>query len=163
MRPLTDNAYHQYARGHFDFRPIRNACLAWALVILLYFFLVPRVHAQSAQEHERAPANFSSIACYQLVQDVGRMIAWARWEEGFSLEKTRSAPFREGTPVWIVDMVNGWITDAYQWQPTDEQVLQWATELGDARNLPHAAQLDVHQTIAIWMRRIGRQCSAPRV
>jgi len=98
--------------------------------------------------------------CYELVQDAGRMIAWARWEQGFSLEKTRAAPFPANTPPWMVALVQDWITDAYQWQATDEQILQWASELGNVDDLPHAAQLSRHETIAIWMRHIARQGTA---
>jgi len=87
------------------------------------------------------------------------MIAWARWERQFPLEKTLSGRFPDGTPAWAVDLVGGWITDAYQWRVTDEQVYEWAAELGNVDNLPHADRLSVHETIAIWMRRIGRQCS----
>ena len=88
------------------------------------------------------------------------MIAWARWEQHFPLEKTRSAPFPPNTPPWMIELVQEWITDAYQWQATDEQILQWASELGNVENLPHPAQLSAHETIAIWMRHIARQCSA---
>jgi hypothetical protein len=60
----------------------------------------------------------------------------------------------------MIDLVQGWIADAYEWRATDEQVLQWARELGNAEDLPHADRLTVSETIAIWMRRIARQCAA---
>ena len=88
------------------------------------------------------------------------MVAWARWEKRFSLEKIRSAEFGEKTPVWVVNRVQTWITDAYTWEVTDEQVQQWALELGNGEDLPRASGLTVHQTIAIWLRRISRQCDS---
>jgi hypothetical protein len=100
------------------------------------------------------------MACYQLVQDAGRMIAWARWEQGMAFETVRAAELRRNKPAWMIDLVQGWIADAYEWRATDEQVLQWARELGNAEDLPHADRLTVSETIAIWMRRIARQCAA---
>jgi hypothetical protein len=154
----SSHEYQQYVRAHFAWRPIRNACLVWLLAVLFYFVAWSPAQAGSGIAHGRLPAQFNPVVCYQLVHHTGRMIAWARWEEGFSLEKTRTGEFREGTPMWVVELIQGWISDAYEWRATDEQVRQWAEELGDASNLPHADQLNVHQTIAIWMRRIARQC-----
>ena len=154
----VDGEFRQYLRAHFGLRPILAACLVWALAVLFYAFIATRAHAGSVSEHDAVSRQFSPVACYQLVQQAGRMIAWARWEEGFSLEKMRSGQFREGTPDWMIGLVQDWITDAYQWRATDEQVHQWAAELGNVDDLPGADQLNAHQTIAIWMRRIARQC-----
>jgi len=137
---------------------IRSPGLIWAHIILLCCFALPQAYAGSGRAHDRAPQKFNLAACYQLVHHEGRMIAWARWEEHFSLEKTRSAQFAEGTPTWVVDLIQAWIADAYDWRPTDEQIHQWAEELGNAENLPSAQRLTTHETIAIWMRRIARQC-----
>ncbi len=121
--------------------------------------LMSAAHAGSARGHDgKLPQTFNRIACYQLVQNEGRLIAWARWEQNFTEAKTRTAEFQTGTPAWMVELVEGWIEDAYHWQVTDDQVYQWAQELGSTDNLPHADQLTNHQTIAIWMRRISRQC-----
>jgi hypothetical protein len=75
------------------------------------------------------------------------------------MEKTRSAVLRDDTPSWAVDLENEWIGDAYEWRASTEQIQQWAAELGSVDDLPSAQQLSVHETIAIWMRRIGRECS----
>jgi len=115
--------------------------------------------AAFAHEYQPPPAEFSTVACYGLVEAAGRSIAWARWEKHLSVEKTRSAPFRAHTPTWVIDLVQGWIDDAYQWRATEEQIRQWADELGSVEDLPNADALTVHETIAIWMRRIGRQCN----
>jgi hypothetical protein len=104
------------------------------------------------------PETFNRVACYQMVQQEGRMIAWARWEQGYSQDKMQSAPFAPETPTWMVKMVQRWISDAYNWEVTDEQVYQWAAELGNTDDLPTASRLSPHQTIAIWMRRIAKQC-----
>lgn len=156
--PAVDQEFRRYLRAHFGFRPIFTACVVWVLALLFYALIATRAHAGSVAEHDAASRPFSPVACYQLVQQAGRMIAWARWEEGFSLEKIRSGQFREGTPDWMIVLVQGWITDAYHWRATDEQVYQWAAELGNVDNLPGADQLSAHQTIAIWLRRIARQC-----
>jgi len=149
--------YQSYVRAHVRTRPILTAAAVWAAVLLCYFMLLAPAKADPmrSEAHALTPA-----VCYELVQDAGRMIAWARWEQGFSLEKTRSAPFPANTPPWMIALVQDWITDAYQWQATDEQILQWASELGNTDDLPHAAQLSRHETIAIWMRHIARQCNA---
>jgi hypothetical protein len=128
-------------------------------MLLSCTLLTPLAQAGSAKGHGSVPATFDRVACYQLVQHEGRMIAWARWEEKFSLEKIRSGQFGQGTPPWIIDMVQAWIADAYTWSVSDEQIRQWAEELGNTDNLPSASQLSVHETIAIWMRRIGHQCN----
>lgn len=118
----------------------------------------PAAHADT----ERRPATptFDRVACYDLVRHEGRRIAWARWEQGYSLERTRAGQFSEGTPAWMVRMLDNWISDAYSWQVTDAQIREWAAELGNTANLPRAADLSRHETIAIWMRRIARQCTA---
>ena len=134
---------------------VRTICL----LFLACLFAVP-AHAGSGRGHDRQPQEFNLVACYQMVQHEGRMIAWARWEEGFSLEKTRSGGFRDGTPMWMVNMIHDWIADAYQWQVTDEQIRQWAEELGDTEGLPSATRLTTHETIAIWMRRLARHCDS---
>jgi hypothetical protein len=89
------------------------------------------------------------------------MIAWARWEGRLSRADVQSAKIREGTPPWIVELVQLWIVDAYEWRATDDQVFQWAAELGNTSRLPRASELSKHETIAIWMRRIARQCDNP--
>ena len=134
-------------------RAVRNTCL-----LLLMLAAAPLAQAGSGRGHDRQPQQFNLAACYQLVHHEGRMIAWARWEEGFPLEKTRAGEFREGTPAWMIERVHAWITDAYRWQATDEQVRQWAEELGNADDLPSAQRLNKHETIAIWLRRIARDC-----
>jgi hypothetical protein len=106
------------------------------------------------------PESFTVPACYRLARSEGRMIAWARWEQGFSLEKTRSGQVAAGTPDWMIRILEAWITDAYSWQVTDEQIYQWAAELGNTAHLPSAQRVSRHETIAIWMRRIARQCQA---
>ena len=140
-------------------RPTRNTALHWALTLLLCALVVPLSQADPERDPRGMSQQFSTAACYGLVQDAGRMIAWARWERHFSLEKARSGGFRDDTPGWAIDLVGGWITDAYQWQVTDEQVFEWAAELGSVDHLPRADRLTVHETIAIWMRRIARQCN----
>jgi hypothetical protein len=140
---------------------VRSAPL-WGLFALCCTFAVPAAFADPAR-HAGMPQSFDRLACYELVQHEGRMIAWARWEQGYSLEKTRSGQFPEGTPDWMVTMVETWITDAYSWQVTDEQVRQWAEELGNTEHLPAANRLSRHETIAIWMRRIARQCAGQPV
>jgi hypothetical protein len=130
-----------------------------ALVLLLGATFTEFPRAAFAHGYEPPPAEFSAVACYGLVDAAGRSIAWARWEKHLSLEKTRSAPFRANTPLWAIELVNGWIEDAYQWRATDTQIRQWASELGSVDDLPSADALSVHETIAIWMRRIARQCN----
>ena len=131
---------------------------AMALAFLLGFCFAPCAPVAFAHMNEPPPPDYTAAACYGLVQNTGRAIAWARWEKGLSLEKTRSASFRAGTPGWVIDLVNGWIDDAYQWRVTDQQIRQWGAELGSVDDLPSAEALSVHEKIAIWMRRIGRQC-----
>jgi len=138
-------------------RAIRTARV-WAPMLLSWILMAPLAGAESAPGHDRAPQAFNVAACYRLVQHEGRMVAWARWEQGFSLEQMRSGQFGASTPPWIVDMVQAWILDAYAWHATDEQVREWAQELGNTKDLPSTSQLTVHETIAIWMRRMGQQC-----
>jgi hypothetical protein len=156
----ADADYRSYLRAHLRVGPILTACIVWGLVLLFYFVMMAPARADPLRQDDQAHYQFSPTVCYELVQDAGRMIAWARWEQGFSLEKTRSAPFPANTPPWMIALVQDWITDAYQWQATDEQILQWASELGNVEDLPHPAQLSRHETIAIWMRHIARQCAA---
>jgi hypothetical protein len=128
------------------------------LAFLFGFCLAQCAPVALAHMNQPLPPDYTAAACYGLVQNAGRAIAWARWEKGLSLEKTRSAPFRASTPGWGIDLVKGWIDDAYQWRATDQQIRQWAAELGSVDDLPSAEALSVHEKIAIWMRRIGRQC-----
>jgi hypothetical protein len=115
-------------------------------------------HAQADPESPELPPTYTAPACRSLVLDTGRMIAWARWEKRYPLEKVRFDPYQDGTPSWVIQLVERWVVDAYEWKATDEQVLQWASELGNTQSLPRANQLTAHETIAIWMRRIARQC-----
>jgi len=126
-------------------------------VALLCAVAAPRM-APADAELPPLPQHYSQAVCHALVMDAGRMIAWARWEQRLSLERVRAGPVREGTPGWVTQLVQGWITDAYQWQPTNDQIHQWAEELGSTRFLPRVEQLTKHETIAIWMRRIARGC-----
>ena len=137
-------------------RRVRNTAILVGL--LLSPFGVELAHAAAERGHEAAPTEFSAAACYQLVRNTGRQIAWARWEQAFPVEKTRAAVLRDGSPSWAIDLQNQWISDAYQWHASDEQIRQWAAELGSVDNLPRADDLSVHESIAIWMRRIGREC-----
>lgn len=73
-------------------------------------------HASLESSTGPVPEEFTRPACYQLVRREGRMIAWARWEEGHSLERTQAGSFAAGTPDWMVRMVETWIADAYSWQ-----------------------------------------------
>ncbi|HZP86706.1 MAG TPA: hypothetical protein VFB54_07780 [Burkholderiales bacterium] len=147
---------------------LRGACRAFRNTLVFTSMLAGAGALASAAHADPVPANdrmsdaFSLRACYQMVQHEGRMIAWARWEQGLSHEKTRQGKFPEGTPGWMVDIVNAWIDDAYAWRVTDAQIRSWAEELGDASNLPSADKISVHETIAIWMRRLGRDCDAHR-
>ncbi|MCW5620043.1 MAG: hypothetical protein KIS79_02920 [Burkholderiales bacterium] len=115
-------------------------------------------HAEPARDPGRMPEAFNRLACYRMVQHEGRMIAWARWEERLSEEKTRTGGFALGTPPWVMNVIDEWIADAYAWRVTNEQVLHWAQELGNTDALPQAEELSVPEIIAIWMRRIARDC-----
>lgn len=143
----------QSVRGR---HPIRNIGILPALLLSAFVTQLSRI--ASAHGQDGTPPQFDVVACYQLVQDTGRPIAWARWERGLSLEEIRSAKFNGKPPVWVVHLVQEWIADAYQWHASDEQVHQWAAELGSVEDLPSAESLNVHETIAIWMRRIARRC-----
>ena len=142
-------------------RLTRNAGTVLVFLLGACFTHLPR----GAFAHEYAPpvSEFNTAACYGLVAEAGRAIAWARWEQRLPLEKTRSAPFRANTPAWVIDLVQGWVDDAYVWRASNEQIQQWAAELGSVDSLPSADALSVHETIAIWMRRIGRQCNERNV
>ena len=136
----------------------RRASLRGAAV-LSCALMVPAAFADPGHRQGGTPETFTRVACYDLVQNEGRMIAWARWEQGYTREKTQAGQFAHGTPQWMVNMVQTWISDAYSWQATDEQIFQWAAELGNTEHLPSASRLSRHETIAIWMRRIAKQCA----
>lgn len=108
------------------------------------------------------PPQYSEPMCRLLVMDAGRMIAWARWERRLAVDQARAAPVPRDAPEWVATLVQEWITDAYEWEVTDDQIRQWAAELGTTRDLPTTGQLSVHETIAIWLRRIARQCDRTR-
>ena len=148
-----------------SFQRARQSMIHTEIVLLLLlvagFAQWPR--AAFAHGYEAPPAEFSAAACYGLVQAAGRPIAWARWEKHLSLSETRAAPFRPNTPPWVIDLVKGWVEDAYQWRATDEQIHQWAAELGSVEDLPSVDTLSVHERIAIWMRRLGRLCDEAEV
>ncbi len=133
------------------------AGLAGVLALMSPAASIPMARAAPEASDDGVPQAFDTAACYQLVQDTGRIIAWARWELGASEDKV-VAQFEEGTPEWIVDLTDRWIADAYHWKVTDDQVQQWASELGDGAAWPRAEELTTPQTIAIWLRRIARQC-----
>ena len=143
-----------------SFQPTRQFTIHTEVVLLLLLaaWFAQSPGAAHAHGYEAPPAEFSVAACYGLVQAAGRPIAWARWEKHLSLSQTRVAPFRPNTPGWVIDLVKGWVEDAYQWRATDEQIHQWAAELGSVEDLPSVDTLSVPERIAIWMRRIGRQC-----
>ena len=135
---------------------IRHTTVLHAIALLLLTLSMPIARAEP-EEGAALPPVFDTAACYQLVQETGRMIAWARWEVGAPEDKV-VAHFDDGTPEWIVDLTNRWIADAYHWEATDDQVRQWAGELGDASVSPPAEGLTTPETIAIWLRRIAQQC-----
>jgi hypothetical protein len=136
---------------------MRNATIG--LTFLVGFCLPQCAPIAFAHTNAPLPPEYSAPACYSLVEGAGRAIAWARWEKHLSREKTRSAPFRPNTPAWVIDLVKGWIDAAYEWRATDQQIRQWAAELGSVEDLPSADALSMYEKIAIWMRRIGRQCA----
>lgn len=132
----------------------------WGLLGVLCAIVAQPATADPSYDSGPPPESFTLPACYQLARSEGRMIAWARWEQGFSLEKARSGQFAEGTPDWMIRIVDAWIVDAYSWRVTDDQIYQWAAELGNTDRLPSAQRVSRHETIAIWMRRIASQCRA---
>lgn len=134
---------------------------ALGLALLFAVFSMARAEAHDESPDYSSLRVFSRPGCYQLVQDAGRMIAWARWEHRLARADLQAMKLEEDTPTWIVTLVHQWIADAYEWRATDEQVYQWAAELGNTERLPRATQLSKHETIAIWMRRIARQCDGP--
>jgi hypothetical protein len=138
-------------------RSIRGLALAAAIAFTLLAILVPLARAGFDEGTDGAPEVFDRAACYQLVQETGRMIAWARWELG-APESAVSVRFEDDTPEWIVDLTKRWIEDAYHWQVTDDQVRRWAGELGERSGSAHVDELTTPQTIAIWLRRIATQC-----
>ncbi|MFO1320662.1 MAG: hypothetical protein U1F52_13680 [Burkholderiales bacterium] len=144
-------------RGEAAMARKRHA-LFWGMAGLLVMLAVwPSPGRSDPEERPEAP-RYTQSACFDLVSETGRMIAWARWEGRLTYEKVRNVAFEDGTPAWIVGRVNAWIADAYTWTATDEQISQWAAELGNTERLPHAAQLTSHESIAIWLRRIARGC-----
>ena len=154
LQPVTMEARPGRSIGYGH--PIRNTAVLLGVLLCIFAAQLPRI--ATARGHDGTPPEFNAVACYQLVQDAGRPIAWARWEKGLSVEKTRSAKFRDDAPVWAIHLVQEWIADAYQWHASNEQIRQWAAELGSVDDLPSAEELSVHETIAIWMRHIARRC-----
>lgn len=136
------------------------AALAVAASVSLAASLAASSSAYADPEPEALPDAFTRPACYGVAYREGRMIAWARWEQKYSLAKMRQVGFAEGTPAWAMQLVNAWVEDAYVWKATDEQIARWAKELGDTSFLPRADKLSVHETIAIWMRRLAMDCDA---
>lgn len=136
----------------------RRHPLLWSLAGLLLILAVWPSPGRPDREATLVSPTYSQPACFELVGDTGRLIAWARWQGNLSFDKVRNVSFEDGTPEWIVGRVRHWIVDAYTWQPTDDQVLQWAEELGSTQWLPRASQLTDHESIAIWLRRIARGC-----
>jgi hypothetical protein len=122
------------------------------------FAAMQAAHAQTEPGTNGLPEEFDTAACHALAQEAGGMIAWARWEQNIAEEVVSTVEFHEDTPGWVVGLVNHWIDDAYHWKITDEQLNQWAHELGVEAPAVRSDQLTKHQTIAIWLRRIARQC-----
>lgn len=135
---------------------LRHTIVFRAIALLLLTISMPMARAQP-EEDPGLPPVFDMAACYLLVQETGRMIAWARWEVGAPEDKV-VAHFEDDTPEWVVDLTNRWIADAYHWEVTDAQVRQWAGELGDASASSPLDGLTTPETIAIWLRRIAQQC-----
>ena len=118
------------------------------LALLTCVGLMPCAGAAPAAADSMAPPVFDTGACYQLVNDTGRKIAWARWQLG-APEDNVVVRFDDDTPEWIVDLTRRWIEDAYHWRATDDQERQ-------ARG---AGEFTTPETMAMWLRRIARQCS----
>jgi hypothetical protein len=114
--------------------------------------------ARAQDDGAPPPERVDRLACYAMVQDAGRWVAWARWEQLLPIEVTRSRRPSTGESQVRARLIDAWIDDAYRWRATDEQVREWAAELGSAGGLPHAEELSVHETIAIWLRRVARGC-----
>jgi hypothetical protein len=108
----------------------------------------------------QSPARVDRRACYRMVQEAGRWVAWARWEEHLPIDVARSRSPSNSEPEPQARLVDAWIDDAYRWHVTDAQVQEWAAELGHAGSVPHADELSVHETIAIWLRRVARGCGS---
>jgi hypothetical protein len=140
---------------------IATGAVSSILALVFLAALMPMARAAPEERDDGTPEVLDAAACYQLVQDTGRMIAWARWELG-APESNVVVRFEDDTPEWIVDLTNRWIADAYHWEATDDQIRQWTTELGEGTGSSRADQLTTPQTIAIWLRRIARQCSEQR-
>ena len=137
----------------------RRRLLRTAGLVLSVALLSPGL-ATADPEAPPLPPRYNQSVCHALVMDAGRMIAWARWEQRLSLERVLTSPTRAGTPDWVAQLVQVWMTDAYRWQPTSAQIHQWGEELGSTKSLPRVDQLTKHETIAIWLRRIARGCLA---
>ncbi len=163
MQPVATPRVPSRARQPLTSTALTRTALAWGPMLLCCAALVQPARADESRDLDHLPQTFNRAACYQLASNEGRMIAWARWEKELPEAKMRTGGVREGTPSWMIELIDGWIDDAYHWQATDEQVYQWAKELGNTNNLPHADQLSKHQKIAIWMRRIARQCDKDSV
>jgi hypothetical protein len=114
--------------------------------------------ARAQDDAPQPPAHVDRLVCYRMVQDAGRWVAWARWERHLTIDAARSQRPSDGEPEARARLINAWIDDAYRWRATDAQVQEWAAELGNAGSLPHADELSVHETIAIWLRRVARGC-----
>lgn len=136
---------------------IRGAGLLRTLAAATFAAALTAAPLQSARA-DAPPEQFDSSACYQLVGEAGRMIALARWEEGVPQEKLREKQRRQDAPGWMTDLVDNWITDAFQWQATDELIHQLAMELDYAGQLPRVDQLTKHQTMNLWMQHIAHNC-----
>jgi hypothetical protein len=139
-------------------RSVSILALAGMTALALLAVLMPMARAAPDEGGEGTPQVFDTAACYQLVQDTGRMIAWARWELR-APQASVMVRFEDDTPEWIVDLTHRWIEDAYHWEATDDQIRQLASEPGDGIGSSRADELTAPQTIAIWLRRIAQQCS----
>lgn len=140
----------------------RRSRAALSAAMMLSFVALGAASSSANADPEPAalPGQFTRPACYGVAYREGRMIAWARWEQKYPLAKMRQIGVAEGTPAWAMELVNTWVEDAYVWKATDEQIKRWAQELGDTSFLPRADKLSVHETIAIWMRRLATDCDA---
>jgi hypothetical protein len=126
-----------------------GACAAVAL--LTFVALMPVAGAApGTSDQMEPPVVFDAAACYQLVNETGRKIAWARWEAR-APESNVVARFDDDTPEWIVELTQRWIEDAYHWQASDDQ-----PRSSDGAG---AAELTTRETIVLWLRRIARQCN----
>lgn len=129
---------------------------------LIPFLSVVGVFVAGGQAHAQDGAppaeRVDRLVCYRMIQDAGRWVAWARWEQHLPIEAARSHNAANGEPLPRAKLIDAWIDDAYRWRATDAQVREWAEELGSNGSVPHADELTVHETIAIWLRRMARGC-----